>query len=94
MYYALLWYGIYCQTLKPQGFLINPYDRCIANSTIRDQQCTISWYFDNNEVSHIDEEVNKEVIETIAEHFGSLTVSRGKKQKFLRMDINFLAEGK
>ena len=32
---ALLWYDIYSKTLKPQGFLINPYDRCIENTNIK-----------------------------------------------------------
>ena len=35
----------------------------------------------------------KKIIETISEHFGNLTVSRGKKHKFLVMDIEFLADG-
>ena len=34
MEYALLWYDLYSKTLEPQGFLINPYDRCVANITI------------------------------------------------------------
>ena len=34
------------------------------------------------------------MIETISEHFGNLTVSRGKKHRFLGMDIEFLADGK
>ena len=42
MEYALLWYVLYSKTLKAQGFLINPYDRCIANSTIQDKQCTLA----------------------------------------------------
>ena len=40
---ALLWYDLYSKTLKAQGFLINPYDRCIANSTHRDiKNCHVS----------------------------------------------------
>ena len=42
----------------------------------------------------LDEVVNTKVIETISDHFGNLTISRGKKQKFLGMDIQFLADGK
>ena len=53
---------------------------CIANITIKDNQYKIAWYVDNNKVSHIDEEVNPKVIETIAEHFGNFAVSRGKKK--------------
>ena len=26
---TLLWYDLYSKTLKSQGFLINPYDKCI-----------------------------------------------------------------
>ena len=91
---ALLWYGIYSKTLKAQGFLINPYHRCIANSNIQENLCTIVWYVDDNKVSHVDEEVNTKVFETTSENFGNLTVSRGKKHKFLGMDIEFLSYGK
>ena len=52
------------------------------------------WYVDNNKLSHLDEEVKTNVIEGISEHYGNLAVSRGKKQKFLGMDIKFLDEGK
>ena len=45
------------------------------------------WYVDNNKVSHLDEEVKTNVIEGISEHYGNLTVSRGKKHRFLGMDI-------
>ena len=89
-----MWHDLYSNTLKPQGFLINPYGRCIANSTIQDNKCTILWYVDKNKVSRVDEEVNTKVIETISEHFGNLAVSRGKKNKFLGMDIEFLAYDK
>ena len=64
---ALMQYDLYSKTLKSQGFLINPYDRSISNSTIQDKQCTIAWYLDNNKVSHVDEEVKKKVVETISE---------------------------
>ena len=33
------------------------------------------------------------MIETISEHFVNLTVSRGKKRKFLGLDIEFLEDG-
>ena len=55
-------YGLNLKTLKSQVLLVNPYDRCIANSTIQDKQCTLAWYIDDNKVSHGDEEVNTKVI--------------------------------
>ena len=67
--------------------MINPYDRYKENNTIKDNIYKIAWYVDDNKVSHVDEEVNTKMIETISEHFGNLTVSRGKKNKFLGMGI-------
>ena len=78
---ALLWYDLYLNTLTSQRFLINPYDRCIANSTTQDKQCTVAWYVYKKKVSHLDEEVNTKVIKTISEHFGNLKVSSNKKHK-------------
>ena len=34
------------------------------------------------------------IIKTVAEHFGELSVSRGKEHKFLRIFIYFLVNGK
>ena len=50
----------------------------ISNSIIYGKQCTISWYVNENKVLHIDEEVKTEIIDTIAKHFGKLTVTRAK----------------
>ena len=89
---ALLSYYLYANTLTSQGFLINPYDRCKVNITNKEKQYTIAWYVDDKKVSHVDEEVNTKMIKTIAEHFGNLMVSKGKKHKFLGMGIEFLAD--
>ena len=55
---ALLWCDLYSNTLKSQGFLINPYYMYVVNSTIKDNQCKISWNVDENKVSQVNEEVN------------------------------------
>jgi hypothetical protein len=44
---ALLWYELFSGTLQGMGFELNPYDSCIANSTIGGKQCTIAWYVDD-----------------------------------------------
>ena len=91
---SLLRYDLYSKTLKSHGLVVNPYDRYIANSTINGKQFTISWYVDNNKVSHIYEELNKIIIKKIAEIFGELTVSRVNNHKSLGMEIEFLANVK
>ena len=94
MYSSILRYDIYSNTLKLDGITTNTYDRYKANSTINVNKCTIAQYVDKNKVSHIDEEVNTKVIQTIAEHFGELAVSRLRKHKLLGTDKEFLANGK
>ena len=31
---ALRWYELYSETLSKEGFIINPYDKCVANKII------------------------------------------------------------
>ena len=75
---ALLWYDLYSETLCKHGFKLNPYDKCVANKMINGKQCTIIFYVDDNKISHVDPEVVSDVIELLKEHFGDLTVKRGK----------------
>ena len=84
---ALRWYELYSETLKKEGFVINPYDRCVANKEINGKQCTIVWYVDDNKVSHVDLQVVTDVIDLMKSHFRELTVTRGKKHRFLGMNI-------
>ena len=68
IYYVVLWCDIYAKTLKSQGFMVNPYYRCIANRTIDGKYFTIDWYVDNNKVYHVDKHINTRIIEAIAEN--------------------------
>lgn len=90
---ALLWYDLYSTTLEKEGFVINPYDRCVANKIINGKQCTIVFYVDDNKISHVDPDVVTNVVDKLKEHFGSLTVTRGKKHDFLGMELTFMDDG-
>ena len=59
MEYEILRYDIYSKPLKPQGLLINQYDRCIINSTIKDKQLKIERYVGDKKVSNVDEIVTQ-----------------------------------
>ena len=89
---ALLWYNLFVNTLKAQEFVANPYFRCIGNSTVDVKQWRIPWYGDDNKVSHINKHVNTSIIESIAEHFGELTVFRGGNYKLMVIDLEFLGD--
>ena len=45
-------YDLYSKTLKSHGFVVNIYDRCIANRTLKDKEFTIAWYVYNNPSYH------------------------------------------
>jgi Reverse transcriptase (RNA-dependent DNA polymerase)/Zinc knuckle len=89
---ALLWYDLFTGKLKERGFTLNPYDPCVANSTIEGTQCTVGWYVDDTKISHVNPDVVTLVVEAIEESFGKMTVTRGDKHTFLGMDIKFNRE--
>ena len=39
---ALLWYDLFVSVLKDMGFILNPYDMCVANKTINGELCTVA----------------------------------------------------
>jgi Reverse transcriptase (RNA-dependent DNA polymerase) len=90
---ALLWYDLFHNTLKSMGFVLNPYDSCIANKMVNGKQCTIAWYVDDTKISHVDPKVVSEVIEGLEGHFGKMTVTRGREHVFLGMNIRYTGKG-
>ena len=86
---AMLWYRLFTSTLKQLGFVLNPYDPCVANADIDGSQCTIVWYVNDNKVSHRNPQVVSDVIAKIETFFGKMTVTRGLEHDFLGMHIVF-----
>ena len=86
---ALLWYNLYSNILVEEGFIINPYDKCVANKVINGKQCTIVFYVDNNKVSHEDPGVVSKVIQNLKDNFGDLKVVRGNKHTFLGRTLRY-----
>ncbi|MEM1009075.1 MAG: reverse transcriptase domain-containing protein, partial [Myxococcota bacterium] len=87
---AMLWYNLFVLTLKDMGFVLNEADLCVANAMIEGKQCTIAWYVDNSMISHNKKSVVEMVINKIEAKFGKMTVTHGRKHRFLGMDIFFL----
>jgi hypothetical protein len=54
---ALLWYNLYRELLEDLGFVVNPYNECVANATINGSTCSICWYVDDIKISHVDPSV-------------------------------------
>ncbi|KAI2495312.1 Reverse transcriptase (RNA-dependent DNA polymerase) [Fragilaria crotonensis] len=92
----LFWKKLSKQLVK-WGFVLNPYDSCVANKMINGKQCTILWHVDDLKISHVDPKVVDDVIELLKSEFGKeapLTISRGKVHEYLGMTIDFSVKGK
>jgi hypothetical protein len=94
---ALLFWRTLTAQLQEWGFVINPYNWCVANKTINGLQCTIAWHVDDLKISHADPEVVSTIIGKIASIFrieAPLTVTRGKVHEYLGMNLDFSKESK
>jgi len=94
---ALLFWRLLSSKLKEWGFIINPYDWCVANKMVDDKQCTVAWHVDDLKISHVSQSVVSSVIDKLNQEFGKLlplTVTRGKIHEYLGMTIDYSIPGK
>ena len=94
---ALLFWKLLSGKLVQWGFVINPYDWCVANKMIDGKQCTIMWHVDDLKISHVDPKVNTTVIGLINAEFGKeapLTITRGSTHDYLGMTLDYTEDGK
>ena len=88
------WYELFTGSLQELGFVLNPYDPCIANCDIEGTQCIIAWYVDDkNKISHASPTVVTKIIELIEKRFDKMTVTRGREHVFLGMHIVYTDQG-
>ena len=79
-----------------QGFVINPYDWCIANKTVNGKQCTIIWHVDDLKISHANPMIADGIIASLKTEYGKvgeMTVRHGQKYDYLGMTLDFSRKG-
>jgi hypothetical protein len=54
---ALLFWRKLSEKLTTLGFVLNPYNQCVANKVIDGKQGTVLWHVDDLKVSHVDEKL-------------------------------------
>jgi hypothetical protein len=87
---ALLWYQVFTERLVKMGFVLNPYDACIANCMVDGKQRTV----DDLKISHImNPKVVTDMISELESHFGKMTVTRGREHVYLGMSIKYMKNG-
>ena len=60
---SLLFYKKWRGDLEGAGFVVNPYDPCVANRMVRGKQFTVCWHVDDVKASHSDS--GKNLITTV-----------------------------
>ena len=80
---SLIYYKYICKTIKHLGFNINPYDPCISNHTIDNNQHTIFWHVDLKFNDKLIKSLKQEYESIFEEGTGEMKVNRGKKHKYL-----------
>ena len=89
---ALLWYNEFRKDLEEEGFDFNPYDPCVANKTVDEDQFTIRFHVDDLMSSHIKPAVNTEFLKFLNSKYGKHTEvksTRGNKHEYLGMTLVF-----
>ena len=51
---ARLFWEKLTRKLLEWGFVINPYDSCVANKMVNGKQLTVVWHVDDLKISHVD----------------------------------------
>jgi Reverse transcriptase (RNA-dependent DNA polymerase) len=90
---GLLWYELFNSVLVARGFVLNPYDLCVANAMINGSQCTIAWYVDDMKVSHLDPAIVSDILNLMESRFGTMAITRGLTHEFLGMTITYHCDG-
>ena len=94
---ALIFWRKLTSKLVEWGFVINPYDWCVANKQIHCQQCTLVWHVDDMKILLVDSRVVHSIIRTLEQEFrkeAPLTIQRGKVHDYLVMVLDFTNPGK
>ncbi len=90
---AIIWYNTFTGVLKELGFVINRYEKCVANMCVKGSQATIVWHVDDAKISHKDPEVVSWILGKIKDSFGSLSITRGSEHAYVGMDFRFPGDG-
>jgi hypothetical protein len=94
---ALLFYQKLVANLTSLGYVINPYDPCVANKMINGKQMTICWHVDDLFIGHVESSVVTTFLTWLASQYDTankkLNVTRGPCHDYLGMNIDFSKPG-
>ena len=72
------------------GFVINPYDPCVANKMVNGTQMTIRWHVDDLMISHVSQDKIMKVVQGIKDIYGeNLAETVGTVHNYLGMTFDY-----
>jgi hypothetical protein len=99
---ALLFWQNLSSQLEEWGFVINPYDFCVANKMVDGAQCTIVWHVDDLKISHVATKAVSTMLGLVDARYGQeivggkqapVTFTRGKVHDYLGMLLDYTEDG-
>ena len=94
---ARLFWAKLSQKLQEWGFVMNPYDSCVANKMVNGRQLTVAWHLDDLKASHKELKVLKQFLaRQLNEEFGKetpISESYGKQHDYFGMKLDYSSPG-
>ena len=93
---SMLFYKKLAEDLQGFGFVINPYDPCVANMQVNGKQMTVSWHVDDLKASHLDPKQMDGFVQWVKDTYGKIgevKVTRGKVHEYLGMKLDYTVPG-
>ena len=95
---SLLYYKKFRKDIESIGFVVNPYDPCVANRIVNGKQHTVTWHVDDLKSSHVDPKVNDEFLEWLknkyaSDEIGEIKAVRGHRHDYLAMVLDYSSPG-
>ena len=84
---AKLWYNKLSEKLIESGYTMNPIDNCIFNKIVRGKQVTVIIYVDDLLLTHIEQKVLIQEIESIGSGFSGYSSQTTNHISYLGMEI-------
>ena len=89
------------ERLTSIGFVLNPYDSCVANKIVDRHQLTVVWHVDDLKILHQNENVVTRMITWLRKTYellfddgtGAMTDHRGNIHEYLGMSLDFTTAG-
>ena len=98
---ALLFYLRFVGDLESIGFILNPYDPCVANKLVNGHQLTIVWHVDDLKISHKEPKTVTRMVTWLRRTYermfddgsGAMKICRGKLHEYLGMTLDYRVKG-